>query len=185
MPVYRVTAEWAGPSGAPYYSTLHFRDSGGTAQQAATAARTFLVAFQNYISSNTGVTVLPEVFTLDTLTGEPTAVTSTTTTPFGGGAAGDPLPRGTQLNVRFRTGTFVNGHEVRGRFYVPSVVEAENDTSGNPSSALRTAAANAGAALIADANSLFCIYSKVHQAAYDVATATAVSKWSFLRSRRD
>lgn len=185
MAVYRVVAEWAGPSGAPYFTTLHFRDSGGTAQQAATAARTFLVAFQNYISSSCGVTVLPEVFTIDLLTGEPTAVTSTTTTAFGGAAAGDPLPRGTQLNLRFRTGTFVNGHEVRGRFYLPMVVEAENDTSGNPSSALRTAANAAGAALIADANSLFCVYSKVHKAAYDVASVTAVTKWSFLRSRRD
>lgn len=185
MPAYRVIAEWAGPTGAPFYTTLHFRDSGGTAQQAATAARTFLVAFQNYIHSGTGVTVLPEVFTIDLLTGEPTAVTNTTTTAFGGAASGDPLPRGTQLNIRWRTGTFVGGHEVRGKTYIPSIVEAENGTDGNPSSALRTAANAAGAALIADANSLFAVYSKVHNAAYDVASATAVSKWSFLRSRRD
>jgi hypothetical protein len=57
-----------------------------------------------------------------------------------GTGTGDPLPRGVSLVVTLRTAKA--GRSYRGRVYLSGFTEADNDTGGNATAALSTAAGN-------------------------------------------
>lgn len=183
--LYEVRAEWAGPPGAPWFTAMHFEIGGGSAQDAADAARTFLIAFQNHIISTCGISFDQEVLELDSTTGEYTGVSPVVVAAFGGAAAGDALPQGSSLNVRWRTGSFIGGREVRGRTYISGLVEGDNAAGGVPSAGILATASAAAAALVSDPDSRFAIYSRTHLASRPVTSGSGSNKWGYLRSRRD
>lgn len=185
MPL-RVQFEITGPQGSPWLSTMHF--SGTTlanAQGAANAVRAFWLALQGKIHGTAVGRVLPDVIIINDITGLPTG--SFTVTP------GDPisftggqplLPPTTQALVRWRTGVYDAGREIRGRTFIPGITTFNND-QGKPDSALLANLTSAAAALVADANSELVVYSKKAGAS---AVVTGGSPWTLfaeLRTRRD
>jgi hypothetical protein len=124
------------------------------------------------------------VATVDSTTGDITALTAVTSQTGTGGSVGDALPYATQGLVRLRTGFFVGGKEIRGRIFIPGLTETDSDI-GVPSSFVVGAWNTAVAALIADANSVLLVYSRKHAAGEAVVSGSAWNKWAVLRSRRD
>lgn len=182
--MYRVRTTFSGGAGAPYLSTFYFNVIGGlTAANANAATGAFWTAVKPYIMSSTIYATDAEVAEIDIATGEVTGLVPVTPATGTGGATGDDLPTMTQGLVRWRTGTFVGGREVRGRTFLPSMGEV-NSTTGVPIAAIKTAVNTAAAALIADANSDFVIYSKTHRDAVPVVSGSMWTQWAVLRSRR-
>lgn len=183
----RVTSVFTGMAGAPYYSTHYFGgDTSGEASAAVTAVDGLWDGLSSELSSQLDVAINTDVEVVDPVTGLTTGIFPTA----GGGTAftgsGDPLPPATQLLIRWRTGQYVSGREIRGRTFVPGFLEAAS-SSGRPDTAMvgnintlaasfLTASAGAGALVV---------YSPTRGQAADVTAASVWTEWAVLRSRRD
>lgn len=183
--MYRVRTQITGGQGGPYLSTMYFNVIGGlTAANANAAIGAFWLAVKGKVASGMVMATEAEVATIDIGTGEVTGLTPVTPVSNTGTAAGDTLPPASQGLLRFRTGTFVGGREIRGRLFIPGACEVDS-TSGVPVAGYLTTLNSAASALIADANSELVIYSKAHRELGTVLSGSAWSQWAVLRSRRD
>ena len=184
--MHRVRTIFTGMSGSPYLSTMYFgsTDPLQTAQEAVTAVGNFWGAIDAQLSSTLGWTTDPEVAEVDIVTGE--VAGSTATTPVSGvGALGNAvMALTTQALVRWRTGTFIAGREVRGRTFVPGTTTLHN-LAGRPGGTLVTTITTAAAALVADVNADLYIWSRKNGAIGNVTSGTVWTEYASLRSRRD
>lgn len=183
--LYRVRTNLVGGSGSDQVSTMFFSSAASeTAQDAATAVRTFWYDMRGKVTSAYTATVEPEVFLIDQATGEPTGIESTTTTPVSFTDGTDKLPWVVQGLVQWTTGTFIGGRQVRGRTYIPGVTGAGN-TNGIPNSDYLTALNTAAATLLGTTGVTLVVYSRKNHSAWPVVSRNAWQKWAELRSRRD
>src|SRR5690349_17726483 len=125
----RVKFEFTGGDGGPWLSTMNFAGTTSTnAQDAADAVRTFWLAMQGLIHDTITGRVLPEVLIINDVTGNPEGIFSVTPGDPVDFVAGQPiLPEATQGLVRWRTGVFSGGHEIRGRTFIPGLTQNSND----------------------------------------------------------
>lgn len=181
--MYRVTTSIAAVLGGPHLSVFHFGAGGGmTAQNAANAAKAFWLSVDNLMLISSTWTVPTEVETVDPSTGFVTAVTAVTGGSGTGADAGQPLPPQSQMLVAWRTGTYINGREIRGRTYIPCLAESGN-VAGVPEAAWITTLQTASDGLISDANSVFSVYSPSKLQEATVVTASVRSFWATQRRR--
>lgn len=187
--MYRTRVVLTGVAGSPYYLTAHFVATGGTAQQAADAWMTFVAGAT---SGTGGGYPAPAVLTsdgnvdlIDPATDTITGSLSVTQRTFQGSGSADTLPPATQLLVRWRTGNYVGGREIRGRTFIPLLAETSSDQQGRPIPAVTSGFDTRGAALIADPNSQHCVYSKKNGVWEITSGASTWSQFAVLRSRRD
>jgi len=140
------------------------------------------------ISINFDATCICVEATTGVLTG---AFTGTDPSTVTGASADDPLPRQTQGLLQLNTSSVISGRRVRGRLYIPGMVESRNDTSGNPSSGFISDVAGSAAAELlpagATTSSLVVWHRPTNGAGGAHAAVTGVacsSSWAVLRSRR-
>lgn len=184
-PMFRVRTLITGSPGGSYLSTFYFDATGPlTAQNAATAARTFWNSIRLHISNNLTITPDLAVYTLDETTGSPTGVSTVTGAAITGGATADEEAWATQGLVEWRTGNFLTGREIRGRTFIPGVCSGDS-SGGVPTGTYPTDLQTAAAALIADANSTLVVWSRKNGFFDEVTSSTVWNKWAVLRSRRD
>lgn len=155
-----------------------------TAQLAATAVSAFWYGLRTVIANDYQMVVDPEVFSIDQATGEPTSVESTTQDSVTGANTAEPLPWVSQGLLRWHTGVFVGGREVRGRTFIPAPTTDDN-TGGVPNSTYLGVLNTAGAALISATNVTLLTYSRQHHTSFAVISRSPWTKWAELRSRRD
>lgn len=188
--MYRVRTSLTGVQGSPWLSTMYFDVAGGTAQDAADAVGVFWTAMDNSMVSAVQWATEAEVAQVNASNGNLVMVHATTPASGTGASATEVLPIATQALIRWRTGSIVNGREVRGRTFIPGLVEANND-SGSPTSTLVTNYSAAAAALIADANSTLVVWHRPTTpggsdgSKHDVVTGSMWTEFAVLRSRRD
>jgi len=182
--VYRIRTTFTGGPGGPYLSTFYFNVVGGlTAANANAATGTFWNAIKAHIHPSISFATEAEVAEVDIATGQVTGIVAVTPVTGTGTGSGELLPSATQGLLRWRTGTFVAGREVRGRTFIPGGLESESG-SGVPAAGYITAINTAAAALIADANSDLMVYSKKNRDAVPALSGSTWSQWAVLRSRR-
>ena len=183
----RVTTEITGPQGAPYYTTIHFGGTtSGQATAAANAVRTFWADLADRLWEGMSPLVQSDIPSIDPATGQIVEMFSVVTTAVDMNAVGEPLPPFTQLLHRWRTGDFVAGRELRGRTFVPGIMEVDS-VNGAPT-----------AGLLADVQAAFdamgtngvpagqiVVYSPTHHVFSLVSSHTNWNQFAILRSRRD
>lgn len=182
--VYRVRVAAQGIGGGRWVSNLHFLESAGSAAQAHAAVVAFYTALKVRMSSTVQMTVEGDVALIDTASGLITGVTAVPAVNLVGASGGSPAALATQGLIRFTTGAYIGGRQIRGRLFVWGITQADESNGGvNPAAVLAWEAA--GNTLLSDANADLVVYSKKNGTQ---ATAVAVSAWSsfaVLRSRRD
>ena len=184
----RVRTTFTGSTGSPWLSTAYFLGSFPDPTQAdADAAVAAVGAFWGAVDSrmNTAIqwTTDPSVAVMD-LDGQQTGAFGTTSQSGTGASASDLLPQATQALLRLRTNVFSAGREIRGRWFIPGLTEAEA-TAGNVTAAAATVFNVAAAALIATAGAEWCVWSRTQTTAAAVVTANTWTQFAVLRSRRD
>lgn len=183
--MWQIRTVFGGVSGTPYVSTMFFSDALGlSTQDAVDAVGTFWTSMSGPMIGAATWETESDVRVVDPDTGEVTGIV--TTTPHsgaGGSGSAEPLPWSSQGLIRWHTGLFVGGKEIRGRTFIPALPEADS-VAGVPLAAWRTAADAAAAALIADGDSTFLVYSRKHRQAEGVISGSSWSQWAVLRSRR-
>lgn len=182
--MYRIRTIFQNQPGVPYLSTLFFSETGGTAAQAAAAAGSFYSAMDDILAGSVTWSFDGIVETVNPITGNILAITSVT--PYSGLGVGseEALPYATQGLVRWRTGEYVNGREIRGRTFLPCPPETMN-ADGVPSEAYTDTVDIAAAALLASANAELVVWSRVNQQQQAVTAFSTWPQWAILRSRRD
>lgn len=182
--MYRVRTRFTLPnSSGTGLGTHWFKASGGTAQQAVTAVGNFwFAALANASSACTSYTE-DEVAIINSTSGKMVGLTTTVGVASGGGGAGDVLPQANNGLLRLFTGAFSNGRQIRGRLFIPGQIEGTSN--GQPSGASIANWTGAAAALIADANTLWGVYSRKQNDIFDVTGVTGWNRYAILRSRRD
>lgn len=181
--MYRVRFTFDGVQGSPYLATHYFSEALGSAQQAATAAGTFWNSLEPVMASALNWSLERDVSHVNAATGQTTAVTQVNANSGVGSAGAGPLPFANQGLIRWRTGVFAGGREIRGRTFIPAPIETMSDEV--PTSAYGTVVNPAITALIGDANSTLVIWSRVNGVEEDVTSGDLWNSWAVLRSRRD
>lgn len=188
MPVVmRVRTVWAGVAGTPYYSNHYFGDDTvpATAQDAVNAVDAFWFGLSGNISNDLTWTVEGTVARIEATDGSLVGQYAVTPETGVGGSSGQMLPLATQGIVRWLTDTVIAGRMLRGRTFVPGLVEDVNDADGKPVSALPTLLTTVGQALINDTGNTLQVWSRTHGNFAEVETAQGWNQWATLRSRRD
>lgn len=162
---------------------MFFDAAGGSAAQCNNAVGTFWNAVRVYQSSTISYSTDAIVYEVDEATGLIIGSSAVTPATGTGAVATDALPWATQGLVQWRTGQYIGGREIRGRTFLPGMVEARNG-AGIPDSTLYGAVDTAAAALIADANSDLNVYSIANHNAQTVTVGSMWRTWAQLRSRR-
>lgn len=182
--MYRVRVEFSGMQGSPWIATHYAATAAGTPAQAVAALGTFWGAIDGLMDNEVNWTTLTDVETVDAATGQVTAVTSVTPVTGTGAIAGEALPIATQGLIRWRTGEYIAGREVRGRTFIPGLTETAND-NGQLSAASATTIQTAITTLLAAANFDLVVYSRAHAVEPLVDSGSVWSSFAVLRSRRD
>lgn len=182
--MYRVTTVFSGPPvNGGGINQLYFDQGGGTAAQAHAAVASFWGEVDNLLQNSLSYVVEGEVELVDNITGQVEGIETTDNVSGTGTLTGDPLPPNVQGLIRWRTGVYNNGREIRGRTFIPGMgeVQSVNGAPGGPTvAALTTAAGN----LIGSSTSELVVWSRKGQFA-TVVSGSGWNKWATLRSRRD
>lgn len=181
----RIRTIFSGVQGSPWVSTMFF---GGTEDQtAANNANAAVGVFWNAVDTlmDTSVvwTTSSEVARIG-LDGAQTGLFAVTPVASQGQSVADALPWATQAVIKWRTGSFLGGRELRGRTFVPGLTEA-TASEGSPSVGTVNTINAAAAALIADANSEFLVWSRRYAASSQASSGSTWTQWGVMRSRRD
>lgn len=179
----RVRTVWTGTTGMPGYSN-HYFTSAATAQACVDIVRDALTQLNSSISTAVTANVDPVVFSIESTTGDNVGTNTVTGRTLVGSGSGDMLPLSTQGLVGFRTGNFVAGRELRGKWFVPGMAETNNTAAGAPISTVQLSLIAAGNILVNGAPD-FVIYSRTHKVYSSATSAYSPTKWAVLRSRRD
>lgn len=183
--MYRVRTSITGGSGGPWLSTFYFNVIGGlTAQNAVAATGTFWNGVKGLVAAGIVMATEADVASMDAGTGEVTGITATTPSSVTGTGTGTTAPTAAQGLIRWRTGYYVAGREIRGRTFIPGLCVAAV-AGGAPTTSYLNSANAAAAALVADANSELMIWSKKNGEVAPVLLGSTWSSFAVLRSRRD
>jgi len=146
---------------------------------------TFLTATNDRRVTSSSWATEADVPTLNVGTGTIESIDATTPATGTGTAAGDALPPIAQGLLRLFTSTIVSGRLLRGRIFLPGAPESDSASTGGTSTTYRSDYEAAAAALIADANSDWSVWSQTHGVLANISSATIWNKWASMRSRRD
>lgn len=191
--MFRFRVLWTGGMTGPGVSTFYFDDdlTSGNVTAARSALNTFWTSVSLYQSTAATYSYAAEAEEIDISTGHVVSSLPIGSGSSPGSATGDLLPPATQGLIRWRTGVYITSggaspraKEVRGRTFVPAITEG-NSTSGVPSTTMIGAFNSAAAALIADASTHLCVYSRANAATATVTSGSAWNQFATLRSRRD
>lgn len=198
MSLLKLVTRFTGAQGSPWLNVLHFSGLAPyTAQDAADAGAAFWGSVDALMDNSVSWVQDPTVVEFDEADGTPTQF-HTISPGSGTGAVADiSLPYAAQGLIRLYTGAVVNGHQVRGRIFVPGITR-NNLGEGVLNSAAITAFNTAVATLISDADSELDVWARpvtAEQATpnrperdgsqYAVTTGSTSSQFAVLTGRRD
>lgn len=180
----RVRVVWNGIGGTPYLTTHYFVGTTQTeADDAVTATGNFWGALDNVLDSGMSWATDPEVTVIDFVSGAPLGAFTTTPVVGTGSVSSNALGFALQGLIRWRTGVFVGGREIRGRTFVPGIT-ATGGGDGVPAAATITAMNNAATAFIAATPSVLVVWSRQHGQDEPATSGSAWTQFAVLRSRR-
>lgn len=120
----RITTIWSAARGGPYYTNMFF--TGSTAAHAADAHSAVVGLWSNLsanLSNTVSAVVQSDVDVVDPATGFITDQWQVPSVTVAGASSNQPLPQSNQLLIRWVTGFYANGRQIRGRTFVPGATE--------------------------------------------------------------
>lgn len=172
------------PNGGPGYNNFYLEGAEAEAAAAHAAVATLFDGLKSVLTSQATYHVLPEIEQVDPVTGNITAVYSATEVVAAGTWGSNTSPSGTCLVLRWRTGVFVNGRELRGRSFISGLGTIAEGSALVPSGVI-TDVQNAQAAYLGAAPLSASVYSPTHGQEAEIVTATCWNRFGLMRSRRD
>ena len=182
--ISRFRTVFTGVAGAPWYSNMYFQ--GGTPEGAAYGP--FVAAFWDGCASSmvndVSWTVEATYAQIDSATGNITDLGDWAGDTGVGLSTEEPLPWANQAIVNWHTSTYVAGRELRGKTFVPALIQSANN-NGVLHGTIQADILAAANALLDSANGAMTIWSRTHFQEHTVQSANVPLKIGVLRSRRD
>lgn len=185
-----------GVAGSPWYSNIYFANDAQAdlAAGETTKVATFWDSLRSHMVSGCTITVETEIPMIDEHDGKMIGVHVGAGATLTGTGVGERLPGQVQALGQLFTAGFVNGRKVRGRIFIPGVLEGDSQ-NGVPSVTANNAFATALTALRTGTPSL-TIWSRPVKTAspgspirdgshWNVNGSAVWSQWATMRSRRD
>lgn len=180
--IRRVRTEMVGVPGSPYLSNMYFGALEDT-QECIDKVGDFWVGVSGFMSEDLQFNVDPTVFNLDAATGEIIGSVSGAGVNNQGTDDSELMPPANQALVRWTTGVYSGGREVRGKTFIPALtVSANVDGFVNP--LYPTDFATFSTDWLASGPALV-IWSRKNGIAEPVTRGDMWSQFAVLRSRRD
>lgn len=184
--MYRVTTIFSGtPVVGGGICRFHFSEAGGSPQAAHAAVVAFWQAAKVYVHSSVGMRVEPAIYSVNEGTGQITGFSTTDAVGIQGTGVGDLLPPASQALIRWRTGFYLNGREVRGRTFVPGQQRNGQAADGSVAVTEVNGLNTAGDALVNSSSAQLVVWSKANSLTVDAVDADTWGKFAVLRRRRD
>lgn len=180
----KVTQVATGVAGTPYYLSAYFNASVSTPQACADAWRNLLMPVASTYTAPYTFLAVTEVGLVNAINGDLVGTEPVTLPQLIGTGAGEPLPAATSLLIRWRSGEYVGGREIRGRTNVARLAEADS-TNGVPSSSLLTTWQGRLTTFLAAANAKHVVWSPKNGTWAATTAGNVWGQWAVLRSRRD
>lgn len=196
MSLVRVQTRWEGVAGTPYFTNLYAVGpmSTNNGNDLADAWRAFLNTTKSNYQLNLIAQIQPEILEFDEGTGVVTGAGNTIQAPVACDGLGEAIPRSSQGLIRWTTAGIVHNRRVRGRTFLPGMMENFNNADGTPSGTL---IANTNAALVtflAAMSTRLRIWAQPFAGeegnparagtAHAVVAGSMANYWAVLRSRR-
>lgn len=186
----RTRVVWTGVAGSPYYSTFYWAGDG---QSIADAAQLATIGWCQdlvpYLYTSLSAQVESEVLELNEANGQLVGLydVAGSTSDMNNGV--EPLPFQVQLLTFFGTAGFRNGRRVRGRNFLPGMVEPINSTGIGPSEITRETFQNIYVDNLGGSTAIQVVWSRPIDGgapgeATPVTSYQTSNIWSTLRSRR-
>lgn len=140
MSLVRVQTVWSGVAGAPYYTNTYCIGPSSTnnGNDMAAAWRAFLQALTTVLTTGLVATIDPELLEFNESDGVVTGAGTTTQAPVTFGGTGDQLPHSNQALVQWSTNGIVHNRRVRGRTFIPGILESGSSATGTPLASVGT-----------------------------------------------
>lgn len=199
MSLVRVQTVWTGVAGSPYYTNLYCIGPASTnnGNDMAAAWRVFLQSMSATLAQGLVATIDPEILEFDETTGNVTGAGSTLQTPVAMTSAGDQLPHANQALIQWTTNGIVHNRRVRGRTFIPGVMEGHNGPTGIPASIVTNPLQSAIDAYLVTMAGRARIWAQPYAgnadgsnpprpgSAHAIQSGKVAPFWAVLRSRRD
>jgi len=179
----RINVLYTGLPGLPGTNTFYGHEDGVSTHDQVAAVLAFYTSLATTLRSGLHIAVDSVVEHVDSTNGQVTGVEDT----GAGGTvscsnSGAELPWGSSILVRWRTGVFNAGRELRGRSFIPGATQ-DDTSAGFPSTALIAAVQGPADTLVGAAN--LAVFSRTHFTWASVNLASVWSEYALMRSRRD
>lgn len=187
MPILnRVRVTLTGVAGAPAYMNLYTTISGASAATAHAAAVAFVTGLKTVQTSALFSNIEGDVAQIDTFNDNVVGVVTVPPVTIQASGTGNQLPQANQILVRWLTGSYAGGRQVRGRTFIPYLITTTQSAGGKVAAATITTVNGAVNSYIAGLPSgTAVVYSRKNQNAYPVNAYSVWSDYATLRSRRD
>jgi hypothetical protein len=183
--MWRVETVTTGLDGSPFLSTHWFNDTAGTVDDAVASVVELWGDLASVIVNDLTMSVQSTVYVVDQATGliEGTTISGEAADVVGLDTS-TPLASATQGLIRWLTGDYLGGREVRGRMFIPgpSITAL---TNGGPSTTYQGVLSSAALTFIGNPGTLPVVYSRVNANAAGIVTGSPWNEFAVLRSRRD
>nr|CRY94864.1 hypothetical protein [uncultured prokaryote] len=179
----RLRINWTGSIQG--FTVWHFLgdDDQTAADAAASAANTFLEAIDGLYRNSVTAAVDPEVFVVNVGTGHVEGTFSVSSFAQAGDSSDAMVPNAAMALIRWRTGVFTSGRELRGRTFIPGLTDTAVDATGNLATAAAGTLQSAADTLVSTSD--FAVWGSTTAQAATVTSASVWSEFAVLRSRRD
>ena len=185
--ISRVRTVFTGVAGTPWYSNMYFTWVSGQTQAHIDLVEAFWTFLVGQIDTNVTATIESDVPVINDATGDITSVESGTAQFVNFTGGGNVLPQATQMLLNLNTGVYVGGRQLRGKVYIPGLIETAADADGLPNSGFQTAQVTAAVNLISGSVTpgAWRVFSPTHGTSAAIQGVSAMSNFAVLRSRRD
>lgn len=182
----RIRLVGVGGPGGTNLTTFHYSGdgSGGDAQLAVNAVGVLWAVVDGFQATPTTWATNADVEVVDEVTGNTTDIVTTTPVTGAGDETGENLPVFVQGLIRLTTSDFVSGRRVRGRLFVPNMVEAFNTTLGLPLGTMTGPITTALGVWLAAVGPAPEVWSRTNGSEHVITSASMSPNWAYLGKRR-
>lgn len=183
--MYKVQSICTGVAGSPYYAVGYFDVAAGTATQASAAWAAFVFGSAGANPSSATWNTGPSIEVVDPATGAIQSIVSVPLITNYGSNVNPRADRSAQYLIRWRTGIFAGGREIRGRTNLPFVFSGDQTLAGDPTATKTSFFTGLAVTLLAATGAKHVVWSPKNGAWEYSASGSCSPGYGVLRSRRD
>lgn len=188
MQMNRVRVVLTGVAGSPAYMNFYTNNGLVSASLAHSVVATLMFNLKAQWRTSVQYLVEGDVALVESTTDTIIGVTSIApVSGAGSSSSNSQVPLASQVLVRFLTGAYAGGRQVRGRLFLPYFISSNMDvgSGGVVAATVTNVNTHFNTYLTAFAPNGAVVYSRKNGTGYAISAASTWNQWAVMRSRRD